>query len=429
MTPERRRLFVAALGIPASLFVAVAPVRAGDEPGDDHSVAPPAETEHRQVPGPKEAAGKADQHTEGAADAPTCTLRQGSAKSEFAGCLAVDASLDRAPRAGETVTLRVTVDSQIDLDAAEVLVDVPDGLTLVSGPGHAQPEMLAPSGAGPVVRQEASTALDEGQAKVLEYQLRADSAVEASIEVRVAGAVNKHYSEGALDIVNVTVGNAGHAGALSITSDTTGGVAAVASAPANAAGADEGHVAPLPAQDAINDDGTAGGGARVAATSCISGRWGYVHPTAGYTGVPNYQVQVWDDDSSSDDDLLVVGVTSGSGNYNLCYNAADGEGAGAQEVYVRFISENSVWRVRNTAGSNNNYVNTTGVVSVADGANRSFGSLQPANDVHRGIHAFHALNKVWNWGVSGNNCFDHHDAVCRQMVLNSPRPTRTPSTS
>ena len=243
--------------------------------------------------------------------------------------------------------------------------------------------------------------------------------METSLEVRVVGAVDADHSEGALDIVNVTVGNATRPGTLSISSETAAGVESVASAPANGAGEVDGHVdAPLPAQKAIDDDGTSGGPPSAAALSCISGTWGYQHPTAGYTGVPNYQVEVWDDDTSSGDDLLVEGVTSGNGNYNQCYNAADGEGSGAQEVYVRFISENSVWRVRNTAASNSNYVNATGVVSVADGANHSFGSLQPGNDVHRGIHAFHALNKVWNWGVEANNCFDHHDGVCRQMVLN-----------
>ena len=242
------------------------------------------------------------------------------------------------------------------------------------------------------------------------FEVRAVDEGSASVEVRATAQLADGVGDGAMAVVPLTV-TAGKS-QLSVATETSGGTAQAPSAPSTPS-SDLPHVsAPLPADVAGigSDPGIPGG-------SCITGVWGYQHPTLGYTGVGNYQVQIWDDDSGTDD-LMATVVTSG-GSYSGCFTTDDEEGAGTMEVYVRFISENSVWRVRDTAASNTNYVNTTGVVNVNEGVDFSFGNLQPNNDIHRGIHAFDAVNKFWLWGHDPSGlCFDWGESPCRQMIVN-----------
>ncbi len=429
-----------AAAIAAALFITViaGPTAVGQaelDPNEDHTFAP------AEVTAAAEAADLAQAKDRPSGDALTgadpreaCDLTPEGSKSEFGSCLRVEASLDRAPRLGETAKLTVRIESVDAFDAADVVVDIPDGLTVIDGPGSNRRKERSPRGDGEIRRRETSKRLDRNAVTTLTYRVRADQPGEAPIEVRVSGALDDAYTDGAMDAVALTIGEADEPSEFTVDTSTEGDTVEVdaadllLAAPSGNAEADV--AAPLDGPESTSDDTTESfdGTGGLLATSCISGRWGYAHPVNGYTGVPNYQVQIWDQDTLSADDLLVQGVTNSTGNYNLCYNAVDGEGSAAQEVYVRFIASNSVWRVRDTAAGNNNYTNSTAVVSVADGANRSFGNLQPGNNIHRGIRAFHAIDRFWKWGKDpSGNCFDWGETSCRQMVINWT-PTSTDGT-
>ena len=342
--------------------------------------------------------------------APDCSLVPQGSKTEFASCLRVTATLDRAPSVGETATLTVAVESQVDLGPVEVEISVPTTLEVASGPGSNAPAAAAPNGVGEVVPRVAVLSPGAGTESV-GFEVRAVDEGSEPLEVRATAQLADGVVDGAIAVVPLTVGS-GKSQLGSVT-ETSGGTVQSPTAP-SAPSSDLPHVAaPLPADVAGigSDPGIPGG-------SCITGVWGYQHPTLGFTGVPNYQVQVWDDDSGTDD-LMATVVTTGSGSYSGCFTTDDEEGAGTMEVYVRFISSNSVWRVRDTAASDNSYVNTTGVVNVNEGVDFSFGNLQPNNGIHRGIHAFHAIDKFWQWGHDpGGICFDWAESPCRQMIVN-----------
>ncbi len=161
------------------------------------------------------------------------------------------------------------------------------------------------------------------------FEVRAVDEGSASIEVRATAQLADGVGDGAMAVVPLTVTSG--KSQLSVATETSGGTAQAPSAPSTPS-SDLPHVsAPLPADVAGigSDPGIPGG-------SCITGVWGYQHPTLGYTGVGNYQVQIWDDDSGTDD-LMATVVTSG-GSYSGCFTTDDEEGAGTMEVYVRFIS-------------------------------------------------------------------------------------------
>jgi Ca2+-binding RTX toxin-like protein len=347
--------------------------------------------------------------------APDCSLVPQGSKTEFASCLRVDASFDRAPGVGETATLSVAVQSQRDLGEVTVEVAVPDGLELVSGPGSNAPAAISPASGDRVVSRIATVNPGVGT-ETVGFEVRPIKEGVATLEVRATASLGEGIGDGAMDIVPLTVGR--NDSQLAVAAESVGATMAAPSAP-SAPPADAGRdQAPLPS-DLQGIGQTSSPGVNIPGGSCISGTWGYQHPSLGYTGVPNYQIQVWDDDTGSSDDLMAVVVTQFNGTYSGCFTTDDEEGAGTMEVYVHFVSANSVWRVRNNATNDNNLVNTTGVVNVAEGVDFSFGALQPANNFHRGIHAFHAIDKFWQWGHDPVNlCFDYGETPCRQMIAN-----------
>ncbi len=409
----RARIFVAVALI---ITVLAGPVAAEQEaPDEDHTTAPAevvaaaAASEQAQLqakPGPAEVFEEENPYD-------ACLLRPEGSNTEFGSCVRVAASLDAAPSLGDTVTLTVVVDSAIAIDDADISVDVPTGLRVAEGPGSSDAPQLAMSGQGEMQRRSVASDLEAGGSKTFTYELEAVEDGEAPIEVRVSATLDSGFLDTVATLVPLTVGADGEASSFSIDTSAEGGVVEVDAPAAAPVDADEDEAAPLDGeQPATQVTAPEDSSEELLATSCISGRWGYAHPTLGYTGVPNYQVQAV---NSNGGGVLATGVTDGSGNYNVCFASS---GAGLN-VVGRYISANSVWRVRDTAAANNNYVNSTGAVFIANGANHSFGNRQPANNVHRAIRAFHAIDRFWKWGNDpAGNCFDWGETSCRQMVIN-----------
>lgn len=149
--------------------------------------------------------------------------------------------------------------------------------------------------------------------------------------------------------------------------------------------------------------------------SCATGGWFFFDETSTLQPAVNQVIQIWDADTSSADDLLASGYNGFDGRYNICFESTDGEGGG-QEVYVRAVSSNPVWRVRDTAASNNDYVFNIGGFNYGDpGGTHEMGNFHPGGTLDRSAHAYDGLNRLYQWVGTGDldNAGEN-----RQMVLN-----------
>jgi hypothetical protein len=151
----------------------------------------------------------------------------------------------------------------------------------------------------------------------------------------------------------------------------------------------------------------------------VAGNWSFQDQNGTWHNQMNIQVQVWDDDTFGDT-LLATGVTDGAGNYNICFDSQvegfpDG---GTADVYVRFVTSNSLWRVQR--GGNPLTFQTGTTNDVATGSTLNLGSLTTADGaLQRGLHAFDSANDAWLWIPKPNNlCWDQDDASCRQLIIN-----------
>ncbi|MBI2708466.1 MAG: hypothetical protein HYX34_02040 [Actinobacteria bacterium] len=301
--------------------------------------------------------------------------------------------------------------------SARILLDLPQGLSFASGPGGFA---LAPKALGGrvVTRAERRLTFARNQTRAWTSTVRADKPGTYQIRARALVDVPGGTDAGD-DTIFLTVGAPGQASRLSAAAPAQGGVKSAPLPATSSAPSARGPQVAVTNKPATQRSSSQAG----SATSCAQGTWSFTDNTAALRRSRNYQVQVWDQDTFSADDLLATGVTFNGGpfdsgiNYNVCFEGADDEGGG-QEVYVRFVSANNIWRVRDTDAANNDYVNSTGVQAICDGCTANFGSLVPGNDINRGMQAFDAINKLWSWKPGGGQCFDLNDASCRQMVVN-----------
>lgn len=336
--------------------------------------------------------------------APECDLNEGGhANDEFAHCTEVVVSFASTPTLGGSTTVDVDVTSVADVDSATLTLLVNDGFDVTDANGFASAGTKQ-SGVGPMTAISRSVSLTADQTE--SFSIEVDGA-EAGVGVvqarfRTAGGMLDGGDEASVQL--------GASAPISPRGRPTVAAPDDARQAAQAPGTARYHAAPV--------DGAKSASPQAPNASCATGRWVFNDEQGFQNGSENFQIQVWDQDSSSGDDHLATGVTGGNGNYNLCFESTDGEGGG-QEVYVRFISENSAWRVRNTAASNSNYVYGTGVINLADPGTANFGPLQPANAAeHRALHAFDGLNRLFLWQASINPAGMDDPGQARQMVLN-----------
>ena len=346
----------------------------------------------------------------------SCTLVPEGSKHEFASCLRVTAALDKAPAVGETATLTVNVEAQRDLGEVTVSVNVPTGLDVVSGPGTDGAAVGATAGPGAIVPRLATVEPGVGS-EALSFDVKAADNGATLIEVYVTAQVDG-FTDGAMTIVPLTVADKSGKSELSVETPTRG-AAVEATGSRSIAQPDPNHEA-APAAKVDSGQAAAAAGTN-GLQSCTDGRWVYDNPTLGSTGVPNYGIQVWDEDDFGPNDLLGSTVTAFDGSWEVCWTDKDGaaEGPGAQEVYVLYRAENSVWRVRDTSASDETYENQSATVQIDEGDDFGWGDRSPANGIDRAIHAFHAIDKLWQWGNDpSGDCFDWGATVCRQLTIN-----------
>jgi hypothetical protein len=155
-------------------------------------------------------------------------------------------------------------------------------------------------------------------------------------------------------------------------------------------------------------------------TSCVTGSFGYLDGVNRLS--PNLTVEVWDTDIFDAADLLATGLTNGAGAYTLCFPSDDPDGPFidfGQDVFVKFITTNTRWRVQETGTGNLFAWASPQVFGLAANVTHNFGYLQPGDPkYHLGLQAFDAVNDFWNW--KPGSCWDSNDtaANCKQVVVN-----------
>lgn len=368
----------------------------------------------------------------------------GSARNEFASCLTVAATVDRAPSRGEPTLLRVDVEAQHEEPAVVVDVDLPVQVSSSGGAGLAAGPAL---GGGGGTHLRGRTGVGAGGRAHLDVPITGSSDGFGAIHVTATRTSADGATVRGFDDVFLRVGDTPSTSSLADGPVPTGPAPRRAADPsadpsepaAPAAGGGGGRTPnpPAAAPAPSTDDASAPAGTQsIQATSCATGGWFYQDRNGVKRGASDYYVEVWDKDTSTADDLLATGFTtaggSGDGRFNICFGGGDGEGGG-QEVYLKFISANGGWRVRNTAGANNDYVDTTGVINACDGCTAAFGDLFPGDAAYDGaLAAYDAVDMLYRFIPlsSTGGCWDANDTPgndCRQLVVNWT-PTSTDGT-
>jgi hypothetical protein len=353
----------------------------------------------------------------------TCTLRASTPGDEWGSCMHVEARLDHVPALGETATVHVTVRSSVARPATRVALDVPSRMRFVeSGPATLS-TTRARNGHGTVRRATVRTDLAAGSVREYSYELRPQSTGPVHVYVNaVSGSAS-----GALDVADND---------LYFTVGTTAAGSHLGAAPAPT----HGTTAHVPTGARVDLHPTAATSRQVLATAegprstgaptghseapsgqgCVTGGWFYVDNNGVTRPAKNESVEAWDHDSLSGDDRLAVGVVGFDGRFQLCFSDDDGIGDTTQEVYVKYLTTNTRWRVRDTAAANNTYTFQTETVDVCSGCDHEYGNRQPSDSsVMGGLHAFDELGDLWLFVEGGSqNCFDSKDTSCRQMIAN-----------
>lgn len=373
---------------------------------------PAADDKGRQTPAYQPATG------------PDCTLKASAAKSahdEWYSCLGVAARLDRLPAVGETATLSVTVTAGAKLDPSDISIELPKELEWAQAPAGLQLARTTgrePERAGTVAVASTTRQLRAGEPVSFTGMVRAVSPGATQIRARATSGRGDLVHAGQDDVF-LTVAGAGGRSTMGHPDTAVASVAPVST---------KDRVA-RPTWQRGQTMGTAGlptptgvDGRRTDAPcdTRVAGNWSYADQTGTFRNAMNFQVQVWDQDALFGDDLLAVGLTDFFGNYNLCFDGAS-EGfpdSGTADVYVRFVSEVSVFRVQRGGGP---LVFQTGTTfDVAPFTTLNLGALTTGDPaLHRGLHAFDAANDAWLFIPKPvNSCFDQDDATCRQLRIN-----------
>ena len=357
----------------------------------------------RTDPGSPPGKGKPGTLQAAPAAAPDCDLTAGDGpKDEFADCATVAVSAGSTPAVGATTTIDVAVQSVKDLSGATLSIGVNDVFDVVTSTGFADAGTKA-SGVGTLTVVSRSVDVTAGQTAHFSIDVTGTKGGTGVVQARL-DAKNDQYSNS--DELDVQLG---------ASAPTPPGGLATARVPASAHIATHhwrSHLKPpsLGKKPAAQLDPSTPG------ASCATGGWFFYDETSTLQPSYNFVYQVWDQDPGGTDDLLASGYTAGNGTYSSCFESTESDGdGGGQEVYIKFISSNPAWRVRNTAASNQNYVWNSGVFAYPDPGSHDFGSLIPGDTtLHRALHAYDAANRIYQWrGGYLDNAGEN-----RQLVIN-----------
>lgn len=333
--------------------------------------------------------------------------------NEWLGCLRVNATLDTLPAVGDQATLDFEVTSQLDGASLTVEAQLPSNLDWVT----------VPEGFEPRDRQLAigSIALGANETRRFRGTVRATEPGGADISVRVTGPREIDPEDGSLagqdaaeDHQYLTVAEAGGRSTPGIEGRPEGDAApSPQTAPPTLATPELEHNPVPDTQPAVI--------MAPGQTSCVKGSFGYAEGAVNRLS-PNITVEVWDADLWDAGDLLATGITNASGAYNICFPTDDPDGPFidlGQDVWVKFVTTNSRWRVQETGTGALFSWGSPVVYQLGASVTHNFGYLQPGDPkYHLGLQAFDAVNDFWKWKPGA--CWDSNDSAvnCKQVIVN-----------
>ncbi|GAB3146356.1 hypothetical protein GCM10027290_27940 [Micromonospora sonneratiae] len=354
--------------------------------------------------------------TGGSARATDCSLTASASQQqsdEWLSCLSVGAALDRAPALGETAKLTVTVAADAALADTGIRIELPAQLTWVQPPAGmktGRATAVEPERAGEISVAQTTRRLNRGEKLTFTGEVRAVEPGTAQIEAR-AFAPDQGRMHAGKEIVFLTIAAPGRASTFGHA--RTGGVPGTAVVPTSARTQRPARLRPDRVEPA-EPLATA-----AACDTWVTGNWSYADQTGAWHNAMNLTVEVVDADAAGEQ-RLASGVTDANGNYNLCFDAQSETApeTGTADVFVRVLTQNSIWRVQR-AGSPLTFQTET-FTDVTPGSTINLGS-RTSDDatLQRGLHAFARANDAWLFiPKPTNKCFDQKDTTCRRLTIN-----------
>jgi len=341
-----------------------------------------------------------------------CTLKGSvhSPQHEWASCLQVKAEMVKAPEVCGAAPITFTIFAQQAQSGVQIEADLPGNLKWAAVPAGLSAQSVKSASRvdrGALNRASTVLSLKAGSTTTFTGSVTATGKGTAQIRIRAKHQTATGGVDAVEDSVFLTIGD--RSSTLGI--DTAGfqSTTPITSTPAQSQ-------VPAARRQAVDmKPPAAAKGPGVQATSCVTGGWFYQDVTGAVRPSINMLVEAWEGGTR-----LTYGVTDFGGRYSLCFANVPG----GRNVWVRFVTMNNLWRVRET-GTPNDFVFNTGALHVADGANVEFGNLFPADPAFdRALSAFDSANTAWLW--TPGYCWDDRDApaACRQLVMNwSPSST------
>ncbi|MGW1491222.1 hypothetical protein [Streptomyces sp. NPDC002402] len=337
---------------------------------------------------------------------PKCTLNvPASPRSESpASCVAVDLKLDKLPAKGETVALRVSLRSQVQVTHARLTVRVPDTLQLIT---EGSP-LSAPRAVGPWLDAKGVVGLDTNK-RTLTLHVRATAEGPAQIEANLTDVDSPSPEREAHGSVLLTVGTnkPGESASRS-------GVD-ITSLPGRSGErrSKSTSVSKKFAKVPQTSEGTGSVAQAAGDPICISGGFEFTNQAGAWLGGRNLTVKVWGRPTANDaQQVYASGLTDNTGHYNLCFTLPV---ATMHLIYVEFRSESSVWQ----ATDSNGWVYSTSTPARYNvSTNQNFGWTAPAAAQMRAWHAFDTLNLTWWWRSSGTGCWtSNENPPCSKITV------------
>ncbi|WP_109506927.1 hypothetical protein [Nocardioides speluncae] len=333
-----------------------------------------------------------------------CTLGAG----EWQRCLAVDATLNHAPKVGQRAVLTVRVRASADLDDVDVSFALPQMLVLKKAPYG----FTTKPGRGGAVRTAAGT-FDLRAGDELRFKAHVGAVAEGEHSISVAAVTGRGLPYDSETVyAPLIVGSTPQTSQLGYRE----GVQRAARTAAPVVRTKAPYVASQPVAPS-KQQYDAKRRAGIQAVSCVRGR--FVYREGGQERpAKNLEAQAWDEDSISDDQLG-VDLLDGDGRFEVCFENDDGIGGGGQDLYLRFATKHARFTVTHENGDEWIFRPPRRDDDIADGETIDFGTWHPANPDHdRALITFDAADNADVW--TPGRCWDRDESDCRNFEIRWP---------
>ncbi|GAB3838773.1 hypothetical protein GCM10028799_79900 [Kribbella italica] len=299
-----------------------------------------------------------------------------------ARCVSAKMSIDRVPAVGESATVSVALNAQVEIEQAGFTVRLPKGLRITSE------GFSAPRQRGLDTVATRTVALGKGE-RTLTFTVTADVAGTAQIQADVSDLSAPAVERSAHATREITVG---------------------ASAATSKGRVDGSRSTARRTDGSLVPQRRAARSAAVPGKICATGELTY----ATYDGAwhPGRRVAVSVVGRATPDaapTTVATGLTSATdGGYSLCF-AHSGEPMAA--LWVRFSTRTSWWEVTEMTGQDPYVVEVAPVTGVPGGSTQDFGTTSPDALHMPAFDAFDVINDVYTMRGSGNQCWTREETI------------------